>query len=166
GTIVSSGKAPGRANFDIDSNGILVANGTAAKPIVFTSSAASQASGDWGGIYFEDVPRTGNSIQNAKVEYAGQVDLSGGSVCDTGPGTGSVGGYGAINFKERPLTELVTNTAIEHSASDGITRGWTGTPLDFEATNTFSDLAKCKQSYPVPGGALDCPDPVPCDSAQ
>ena len=156
---------PSRANLDIDSNGILVANGTAAKPITFASAAATQAPGDWGGIYFEDVPRTGNSIQNAKVAYAGQVDASGGTVCDTGPGIGSIGGYGAINFRQAPLTELVMNTSIEHSASDGITRGWTGAPLDFEATNTFSNLAKCKQSYPVPTGAAECPTPVPCDAA-
>ena len=49
----------------------LIANGTAAQPIVFTSDAAVPAPGDWGGIFWRGGPATGNVVNFVRVEYAG-----------------------------------------------------------------------------------------------
>jgi len=57
--------------------GTLVAQGTTARPIVFTSAAAQPAAGDWLGITFENANERPNRIANARIEYA-QTGLSGG----------------------------------------------------------------------------------------
>ena len=53
-------------------------------------------------------------------------------------------------------------STIADSAGDGIERGWSGPPIDFLATNTFQNVAYCKQSYPLPQSGA-CPSPVPCE---
>jgi len=146
---------------EIYKTGTLVARGTAADPIVFTSGEATPAAGDWSGIQFIDVPSAASVIDHAVVEYAGDNYQSLGATCNVSASGGS-SSYGAIAFAERPATALVTNTLIAHSLHNGIDRVWTGSPLDFTPTNTFTDNAECKQSYPVPSTGA-CPDPVPCD---
>lgn len=61
----------------------------------------------------------------------------------------------------RPAGAFVTNTAIEDSAGDGITRGWTGEPLDFLPTNTFARVARCNQTFLKPAQGV-CPSPTEC----
>jgi hypothetical protein len=146
---------------EIAKTGTLVARGTAADPIVFTSSAASPAPGDWTGIQFLDVPSASSVIDHAQVMYAGDDYQSAGSSCSV-EDSGARDSYAAISFAERPATALVTNTAIAHSLHDGIGRVWNGAPLDFAPTNTFTSNAGCAQSFPVPSSNV-CPQPVPCD---
>ena len=147
----------------VTENGLLQVNGTAAKPVIFTSESASPAPGDWGGIRFDAPVRAGSRIDHAEVRYAGQKDSSTGFVCEVGT-SNTVGGFGAIGFAGEPPSAFVTNTTIRDSASHGIVRGWdTGGLTDLEPTNTFSGIAECKQSYPR--RAVPCPDPVPCDPA-
>ncbi len=70
----------------------------------------------------------------------------------------------AIRLFGAPASQFVTNTTITNSASHGIDRGYSSdTPLDFLATNTFSGIALCDQSYPAAANTA-CPDPtvVPC----
>ena len=57
--------------------------------------------------------------------------------------------------------QFVTNSTILASASHGIDRGWRGSNTDFLATNTFTSIAKCKQSYPKDATGA-CPATVPC----
>jgi hypothetical protein len=146
---------------EVDKTGTLIAQGTDAKPIVFTSNASAPQPGAWTGIQFLDVPSAASTLDHVHVEYAGDMYQSGGLSCSVDLSANS-DTYAAISFASRPATELVTNSMIDHSAGDGIGRTWDGAPLDFEATNSFSDIAACKQSFPVPTGG-DCPDPVPCD---
>jgi parallel beta-helix repeat protein len=88
----------GRPKASLLVRGTLVAQGTAGKPIVFTSAAAQPAAGDWGGIAFENANDRPSRIANARIEYA-DTGLSGGmsfvgleqSVvrrCDVGVGAG------------------------------------------------------------------------------
>ena len=64
-----------------------------------------------------------------------------------------------------PSGQFVTNTTISQSAGHGIDRGWRDVMKpDYLATNTFTAIANCKQSYPsdlvnpCPGpGSLLCP---------
>jgi hypothetical protein len=147
--------------FEVEKTGTLIARGTAAKPIEFTSSAASPAPGDWTGIQFLGVPSAASAIDHATVLYAGDDYQSAGSTCSA-DGSGARDSYGAIAFAERPATALVTNTTIAHSLHNGIDRAWNGTPIDFAPTNTFTDNAGCNQSFPVPASNV-CPAVVPCD---
>lgn len=61
----------------------------------------------------------------------------------------------------QPATAFVTDTNIDSSAGDGIVRGWTGELVDLLPTNTFTNVARCNQTYPKPS-AGSCPDPAPC----
>jgi hypothetical protein len=146
---------------EVEATGTLIARGTAAAPIEFTSSEESPAAGDWTGIQFLSVPSATSVIDHATVMYAGDELQSAGSACSA-DGSGARDSYGAIAFAEPPATALVTNTTIAHSLHNGIARAWSGDPVDFTPTNTFTDNADCKQSFPVPSSG-GCPAVVPCD---
>lgn len=155
-------KMAGPKGLYIARNGALVARGTAAKPIVFTSAAASPAAGAWEGLVFRGTP-TGSVIEHAEVAFAGG-SWSGetGHYCD--PSTGertSNDSQGAISIVGQPASQFITQTRITHSARFGINRAWSGTLVDFMSTNTFESVAACKQSYP-PSASDTCPATVPC----
>ena len=53
--------------------GALIAQGTAEKPIIFTSAAASKAPGQWEGIYFDNYSHdAGSIVEQSIIEYGGQ----------------------------------------------------------------------------------------------
>ena len=92
-----------------------------------------------------------------RVEYAGGVNGTASGACNT-PGPND----GAIRIFGLPAGQFVTNTTILSSLGHGVDRGWRdNSKPDFLATNTFTSIAKCKQSYPkdTNGG---CPTTVPC----
>jgi predicted outer membrane repeat protein len=75
------------ARVTLQVNGTLVARGTAADPVVFTSNAASPAAGDWGYILFADSSQdatfdaggnyaAGSILEHCSVKYAGGVSGS------------------------------------------------------------------------------------------
>jgi hypothetical protein len=136
----------------------MIAVGTAAKPIVFTSAAAAPAAGDWLGIQYGMLPTASNAMSYARVEYAGAVGTGGSNACNT-PGLNNA----AIRVYGLPAGgQFITNTVIANSGGHGIDRGWRDdTKTDFLPTNTFTAIAGCKESYPkdTNGG---CPVPVPC----
>ena len=142
-------------------NGVLVARGTAAQPIVFTSSQATPAAGDWSGIAFRGAPLAANVVDGIVVEYAGGENDAIGQRCRAASPLSPGNGYGAISFDTRPASAFVKNTTLKNSLHDGFNRGWSGTPFDLSPTNTIIDVGDCKQSYPVPA-ADECPEPVPC----
>lgn len=141
--------------------GSLVAVGTAAKPIVFTSDEATPAAGDWIGLRFGEVPTATNKIDFARVEYAGMTTVSGSDSCLDG----ALNNDAAIRFTGLPSSQFVTNTTIVASQNNGIDRGWRAdTLIDFLPTNTFSGVARCTETYPKdkngacpPAGAVPCP---------
>jgi len=51
-------------------NGVLVAQGTAADPIVFTSAGKEPRPGDWAGIVLEQAHEQTSRISHARIEYA------------------------------------------------------------------------------------------------
>jgi hypothetical protein len=145
--------------------GALVAAGTAQKPIVFTSAEATPAAGDWLGIWFGEVPDASDKIDFASVEYAGGASVSGSDSCAYTATTGMPNDAAIRIFGVPAGGQFVTNTTLLASAAHGIDRGFrsdTKMP-DFLATNTFTSIARCKQTYPrdVSGG---CPAiaMVPC----
>jgi len=142
--------------------GALVAVGTVARPIVFTSVAATPAAGDWIGIWFSGATDPASRIQHARVEFAGGTTVTGSNSC---PYPGRLGeNYAAIRIfgTPAPLTQYITDTTILSSARDGIDRGWRDDPQpDYLPTNTFTSVAGCKQTVPRTTAGV-CPATPAC----
>lgn len=140
--------------------GALRAEGTADAPIVFESAASSPASGDWVGLVFEGPLDPRNRIAHATIAHAGGPSQISSYDCP-GP-SGAFSNEGAILLiGGKPGSSFVTDTAVTASAANGIVRGWTGDPVDLLATNSFSGVAGCNQTFPKPSVGV-CPDPAPC----
>ncbi len=84
------------------SGAILIANGTASKPITFTSSSAIKSAGDWDFIGFYQGSTAASSMQYCVVEYGG----------------GYSSGIGEIHVEGTSVT--IENSTIRHSGSYGI----------------------------------------------
>jgi hypothetical protein len=139
--------------------GALIAIGTAEKPIVFTSAEAAPAAGDWLGIDFGEIPNPNGRIDFARVEYAGGKSTSGSDACI---GATNTNNDAAIRIFGPPASQFITNTIILESAAHGIDRGYrSDTKIDFLPTNTFTNVALCKQSYPKDANG-GCPTTIPC----
>lgn len=148
--------------YDTDeaATGSLRALGTAERPIVLTSAADTPAPGDWVGITFKGTPAADNRIEHTTIAYAG--GDSGISSYDCALSGDTFSNHGAVVFYgQQPASVFLTVSRIEHSARDGVVRGWTGDPLDFTATNTFVDVARCLQTFPQPPND-SCPADPPC----
>jgi hypothetical protein len=155
--------------FTGDSNalGALIAVGgePEAERIVFTSAAAAPAAGDWFGLRYGARPLATNRLEWVTVDYAGKAPSgSGSSSClyeDVSVNDAAIRLIGPAE----PTASFIFNTTIAHSASHGIDRGFlSDTKPDFMPTNTFTEVALCKQTLPGPINAQSppCPDPPPC----
>ncbi len=141
--------------------GALSVAGTAASPVVFTSAEATPAAGDWVGLVLEGAADARTKITHAKISYAGASSQVSSFGCPS-PNAASFANDAAIVIAgAQPPSAFVTNTGIADSAGEGIVRGWTGDEIDFLATNTFSNIARCNQTFPKPTAGV-CPDPAPC----
>jgi hypothetical protein len=141
--------------------GALSAEGTAEKPIVFTSAEETPAAGDWAGILIGGTPDPRDKIAHARIAYAGGTSGISSYDCPSPLDKTFADEAAIVIFGGQPATGFVTDSTIESSAGDGIVRGWTGTPVDFLATNTFTNIARCNQTFPKPEGAV-CPNPTEC----
>lgn len=134
--------------------------GTTEKPIVFTSAAASPKAGDWRGIWFGTGANADNQVEHVVIEYAGSDLLAGGFACPVDHSND-----GAIAILGGPAAnQFLKNSVIRHSAAAGIVKGWNadeGADVDFLPTNTFEDIAECKQTV-LHVAQGDCPD-VACE---
>jgi hypothetical protein len=141
--------------------GALVAVGTAAKPITFTSAAATPAPGDWYGIWLGHQPLPNTRIDHAIVSFAGKASVSGSESCVPAGQTGQNDAAIRILGGD-PTSAFITNTEIISSARHGIDRGFrSDTKISLLATNTFTNVPGCKETYPRDiSGA--CPTPIPC----
>ncbi|MBX3206544.1 MAG: hypothetical protein KF764_15830 [Labilithrix sp.] len=142
-------------------DGALHAEGTADKPIVFTSAESSPAAGDWPGILIGGTPDPRDKIAYAEISYAGGVSRISSYGCPSALGTTFANEAAVVVYGGQPAGVFVTHTKIDSSAGDGIVRGWTGDALDFLATNTFTNISRCNQTFPKPSDAV-CPSPAPC----
>jgi hypothetical protein len=142
-------------------SGSLIALGSAAAPITFTSAAAVPAPGDWVALWFDTTPPANARLDHVVVQYAGGPTGANSFHC------GANGGYSsdensAILMFGQPPSQFVTNSTIAYSAADGFGRAYTGTPVDFLAGNTFISVARCKQGFPRPPSPGSCPTTPPC----
>lgn len=108
----------------VDENAALIANGTPANPVVFTSGAANPAPGDWAGIWLLTSNRS--QLQNVIIEYAGG-DASVGPV-NCGPYDSSINqparhtaallvGDGT-DQQYVPTSNLITGSTFQHNAGN------------------------------------------------
>lgn len=106
-------------------NGNLVVAGTAAKPVVFTSTAEAPSSGDWEGFYFvgSHYDPAKSRIEHAQILYAGvdptngqQINQHVGRCGKNFVGAVMIAGTGGVPYDGPPIS----NTKIAHSKSDGI----------------------------------------------
>ncbi len=126
--------------------GVLIVNGTANAPVVFTSAKAVPAAADWTNLYFRFTPATGNRITFAIVEYAGAASGL------QGYGCGPAGNNASVIIAPdtgRPDSAFITDSTLRQGGGDtGLLLGWVSdlTGPDFVSSNTFSDLPACKVS--------------------
>lgn len=144
------------------STGVLIARGTAEKPIVFTSAEATPAAGDWLGIWMGgDDPR--NSLDFVRIEYAGRLQAGSGSSSCQSLTMGNVSNGAALRVYHLPPATLVTNTTFIQSATNAIDRGWRNDARpSLLSSNTFTAINLCNETFPRDmNGACPTP-PAPC----
>jgi hypothetical protein len=142
------------------SRAVLIARGTQAKPIVFTSGEAAPAAGDWLGIWMGgDDPR--NVLDFVRIEYAGKLQGSSGSNSCQSLAMNTNNG-GALRVYRLPPSTLVTNSTFVSSETNAIDRGWRDDQKpSFVAGNTFTSIGQCRETHPRDTNGA-CPMPAPC----
>jgi len=142
--------------------GTIVARGTAARPIVFTSAAPAPAPGQWRGLVFDGAPTSGTALDYVEIRYAGGPSQSSSFHCEAGSaGATSRDEDAALAFFGEPAGQVLTNSVIADSAADGVDLAYTGNPVDFLAGNTFTNIARCRLTLPRTPPSGSCPSPVP-----
>lgn len=130
--------------------GMLVADGTADAPILFTSAEETAAAADWMGIVFQYVPIAGSHIGHARIEYAGGESGHDGFGCGPADNDAAIIVHGQ-GPTDGPPDPVVGDTEFDHIGGDTvIVSGWTdSTGPDLSATNTFgASTGSCKVSRP------------------
>jgi hypothetical protein len=144
--------------------GALVAQGTLADPVVFTSTAATPAAGDWAGVVFDTIPDpAANSLDHVRVDYAGGEAYPGGWSCQNQvDGTPDAAAVAILGWQ--PATTFLTNSTVTASAGHAVLRGWSSDTAgpDFLSSNTFTDVAGCAQTTPRDAGGGCPPVPLGC----
>ncbi len=140
--------------------GALAAQGSATKPVVFTSAKPSPAAGDWVGIVLDHVPDPADKLDHVRIEYAGGASGANGFHCSlsSSPNEGDVGGLLVFG---QPSQSFVTNSVFADLDGYGVDLAYSGTSVDFMAANTFERVAKCRQSTPR-NSEGNCPATVVC----
>lgn len=143
-----------RAVSDVDGpRGRLRVEGTASRPVRFTSSRATPRPGDWAGLYFES-PMADHDVRHARVEYAG-----GDCGCSLTSCSPLARFDAAVILDGPPAAAFVRESTIAHSAGHGFLRSWVDRDVDFAAMNDFDDVAGCAQTAPERSADV-CPDPA------
>ncbi len=140
--------------------GTLIAQGTAAKPVVFTSAAGAPAAGDWVGLEFGNVPTAGDKLDHVEVHFAGGASQANGFHCSPTGGV-SANEDAAITFYGPPPAGAVSNSLIADSKGAGINLAYSGASVDLLTGNTFNNVAGCKLTTPKDATG-SCPATSPC----
>lgn len=129
--------------------GILHAVGKASKRIVFTSGETSPLSGDWKGIWLNTA--NGSKLAYVDINYAGGANGIQSNNCrPQGSEDQAALLVGSFSDQYVPPANLMTNSRISNSAYHAINAMWlagTYNEPDLTATNTFQNIASCRQTY-------------------
>lgn len=138
---------------EFPASGALVAVGTEAEPIVFTSSAPTPAPGDWVGLTFGGIVRPETRLEHVRIEYTG-ADC--GCVLLTCSDIDQF--EGAVIMSQPPPSAFISNSVIANGSGHGFVLGYDGSNVDFRSNNEFESLAGCPATLPRDGA---CPNPRP-----
>lgn len=137
----------------------IVANGTAARPVVFTSASPTPHAGDWGAIWFGGALDPKNHLDHVRIEYAGADCL-----CSLLSCSDITSSSGAVLLTHPPAGAFITNSELVGIAGHAVMEGFEGNLVDFRPTNTFAAIGGCIQTLPRAKSPLACPVPSPaCD---
>jgi hypothetical protein len=129
--------------------GILYAVGTATKRIVFTSGEVTPAPGDWKGIWLDTA--TGSKLTYVDINYAGAPNgITSNNCRPQGTEDQAALIVGDFSAQYVPPSNLMTNSRITNSAYHAINAMWladTVSAPDLTATNTFTNIAVCRQTF-------------------
>jgi hypothetical protein len=147
----------------VEKGGKLIANGTAAKPIVFTSSATNPQAGDWGGIILNGkapLSRQAGSESNAATEINNSISFGGSDAADnsgilnyvkieyTGARIDSESEHNGLTLNGVGSGTTLTNIAILNGDDDGIEFfGGTVNVTNLLVVNAKDDMFDCTQGY-------------------
>jgi hypothetical protein len=124
----------------------LLALGTAAQPILFTSAKETKKAGDWPGIWLKAA--AGSRIENARIEFAGGWNGVASANCKPVSSSDWAGLF--IGWDERyiPSPDNFINVTIANSASHGVNAMWVaGTQgPDLTKAFTFENINGCGQT--------------------
>jgi hypothetical protein len=136
--------------------GQIVAKGTAALPIRFTSSKAAPAPGDWVGFYFRHYPLSGTAFEHVTIEYAGGESGARGFGCGPADNDASM-----LILGKRPTDAWVKSSTFRFGSGEtGIVLGWVSDEAgpDFVGDNAFESMPSCRVSRWRTVAAPVCPD--------
>jgi hypothetical protein len=147
----------------VEKGGKLIANGTAAKPIVFTSSATNPQGGDWGGIILNGkapLSRQAGSESNAATEINNSISFGGSDAADnsgtlnyvkieySGARIDSESEHNGLTLNGVGSGTTLTNIAILNCDDDGIEFfGGTVNVTNLLVVNAKDDMFDCTQGY-------------------
>ena len=154
----------GRVRFQANAaaiNGSLIAQGTAASPIVFTSAVTPAVAGQWRGLVFEATNAASTTLDHVEIRYAGGPSQANSFHCQPGSPNGgySANEDAALAVFGQPTGAFLRNSTLADSAGDGVNLAYQGDSVDFLAGNTFTAV-RCRQTLPRSRSGA-CPSPVP-----
>ncbi|MFO0626870.1 MAG: hypothetical protein U0325_14755 [Polyangiales bacterium] len=126
-------------------SGVLRAVGTAERPIVMTSAAATPRPGDWGGVWYGGIASPQNRLEHVTLAYTGYDCGCVLSTCSDVPDHDA-----AVIFSQPPTADFIHRVRFVHGHGHGVFRGWRGaaTP-DYTADNVFENMGGCAQTLPM-----------------
>lgn len=136
--------------------GQIVAKGTAALPIRFTSSKPTPAPGDWVGFYFRYYPLSGTAFEHVTIEYAGGESSATGFGCGPSDNDASM-----LILGKRPADAWVKSSTFRSGGgATGVVLGWVSDEAgpDFVGDNVFESMPACRVSRWRTVAAPVCPD--------
>lgn len=158
-TVRFASTGSGVGGLDVREQGVLVAVGSSAAPIVLTSLADQPGPGAWEGVTYSEGLASGNQLRQLRIENAGAHGGDNGFGCP--PPVPALGTDAALKFFTQLSDDFVDEVTIQNSAAHGIIEAWNGTYLDLLSGNTFSGVNACNLVSPKdPAG--NCPADPPC----
>ena len=144
--------------------GVLLAEGTEAEPIRFTSGAEPPAAGDWTGIWLDTAG--GSRLDHVIIEYAGGANGISSANCKPEEASDDAAlVVGDFEDQYVPPADLITNSEIRASAGHAINAIWVGPATGPNLTgngNTLGEIAECAQTWNGVDGPEVCPMDLGC----
>jgi hypothetical protein len=128
--------------------GRLIAIGTPADPIIFTSSRSPRAAGDWPGIWLQNAP--GSRLENVVIEYAGGGNSIVSSNCKpAGTSDDAALFVGSRDHSYIPAAGDLVAVHVRESLGHGINAMWQTSGAyapDLTGGVSFTGIAGCRQT--------------------